>query len=296
MGKIPRYPKIRRLGHKRTKGILDDPDDEIVIQEKVDGSNFRFWREGDTICFGSRRVNHLERKEDNGEWKPVMDYILSKVKPEALREDYVYVGEFFRPHTIEYAWDRVPVFVGYDLLDKETGEVVDYDFAFAEFYRLNIPFVATLYRGKASKISDRLIEELKQRESCYGDTTPEGVVVKNYTKKIFAKSVNSQFLEDFKKKFGDKRQPKMTVERKVVERFITPARVRKVVQRCHEEKGSVGAEDIPQILRETVNDMLEEEILTIVNEMKVKEIDFRKLRKHASKKIMQIVRSEYDFV
>ncbi len=37
-----KYKKIRQLGHEENKHIFLDPDDEIVIEEKVDGANFRF--------------------------------------------------------------------------------------------------------------------------------------------------------------------------------------------------------------------------------------------------------------
>lgn len=292
---VPKYPKIRRLGHEKTKGILDDPSDFVVIQEKVDGSNFRFWLEDGEIRFGSRRVDYVDEKNYE-EWARAIEYIKSKVKPGDLLEDFVYVGEFIRPHTVNYDFDNVPPFVGFDVINRWTGDVVHYLISYAEFDNLGLPFVNTYFTGLAGHITDELIEELKKRESAYGAEMQEGVVLKNYTKKIFAKSVNPEFLEDFKKKFGDKVKPKMTPEMKVIERFITPARVNKVIVRIYEDRGRVSAEDIPQILRDTVNDVLEEEILTIANEMRIQELNFKKLRKKASKKIMSIVRENYDIL
>lgn len=292
---VPKYPKIRRVGHEKTKGILDDPTDFVVIQEKVDGSNFRFWLEDGEIRFGSRRVDYVDEKNYE-EWAKAIEYIKSKVNPEDLREDFIYVGEFIRPHTVQYDFDSAPPFVGFDILNRWTGDVVHYLISYAEFDSLGLPFVNTYFVGEAGLITDVLIEELKKKKSAYGAEVQEGVVLKNYSRNIFAKSVNPEFLEDFKKKFRDKVKPKMTAEAKVVERFITPARVNKIITRIYEDKGSVSAENIPQILRDTVNDMLEEEILTIANEMRIQELNFKKLRKKASKKIMSIVRENYDFV
>ena len=292
---VPKYPKIRRVGHEKTRGILDDPTDFVVIQEKVDGSNFRFWLEDGEIRFGSRRVDYVDEKNYE-EWAKAIEYIKSKVNPEDLREDFIYVGEFIRPHTVQYDFDSAPPFVGFDILNRWTGDIIHYLISYAEFDSLGLPFINTYFVGEAGLITDVLIEELKKKKSAYGAEVQEGVVLKNYSRNIFAKSVNPEFLEDFKKKFGDKVKPKMTAEAKVVERFITPARVKKIITQIYEDKGSVSAEDIPQILRDTVNDMLEEEILTIANEMRIQELNFKKLRKKASKKIMSIVRENYDFV
>ena len=35
-----RYHKIKVLGDEDNKGIFDDPEDEIIIEEKIDGGNF----------------------------------------------------------------------------------------------------------------------------------------------------------------------------------------------------------------------------------------------------------------
>ena len=46
-----KYNKIRVLGHDENKGILDD---EIIIEEKIDGFNARIMLTKDKILFGSR--------------------------------------------------------------------------------------------------------------------------------------------------------------------------------------------------------------------------------------------------
>ena len=291
---VAKYPKVRRIGHIQTKGILDDPSDFVVIQEKVDGSNFRFWLEDGEIRFGSRRVDYIDEKNYE-EWARAIEYIKSKVNPEDLREDFVYVGEFIRPHTVQYDFDSAPPFVGFDILNRWTGDVVHYLVSYAEFDSLGLPFVNTYFVGEAGFITDVLIEELKKKESAYGAEMQEGVVLKNYSRNIFAKSVNPEFLEDFKKKFGGPPK-KLCVEEKIVSRFVTPARVKKIIMRIHEEQGSVTTEDIPEILRGVSNDILEEEILTIVNEMKVKQLDFKLLRKYVSKKVVKLLHEEFDLL
>ena len=38
-----KYRKIYTLGHKENATILDNPDDEIIIEEKIDGANLSVW-------------------------------------------------------------------------------------------------------------------------------------------------------------------------------------------------------------------------------------------------------------
>ena len=38
-----KYTKIRILGNIENKDIFSDPEDEIIIVEKIDGANFRFY-------------------------------------------------------------------------------------------------------------------------------------------------------------------------------------------------------------------------------------------------------------
>jgi hypothetical protein len=48
------YHKIKRLGDEENKEIFSNPDEEIVIEEKMDGANFRFMFKKGKIIFGSR--------------------------------------------------------------------------------------------------------------------------------------------------------------------------------------------------------------------------------------------------
>ena len=48
------YNKIYTLGYKDNKDIFVDPNDEIVIEEKIDGANMRFYvGEDGKLIFGS---------------------------------------------------------------------------------------------------------------------------------------------------------------------------------------------------------------------------------------------------
>ena len=49
-----KYGKIKQLGHKECEDIFSDPEANIVVQEKIDGGNFRFTIKNGIIIFGSR--------------------------------------------------------------------------------------------------------------------------------------------------------------------------------------------------------------------------------------------------
>ncbi len=54
MEEFIKYHKIKRLGDDENKDIFLNPDDEIVIEEKVDGANIRILIKDGKIIFGSR--------------------------------------------------------------------------------------------------------------------------------------------------------------------------------------------------------------------------------------------------
>jgi len=286
VGKIPEYPKVKRWGHEKVKDILSNPEDYIVIQEKVDGANFRFWVEDGKLCFGSRRINYLD--ENSPEWRDCINYIKERVDLKYINEDYIYVGECMKPHTIPYDFDNIPEFILFDIIYKKTGELANPTITSTEVVIHHLPYVNTFFKGKAEDVTPELLENLLKERSAYGDVGIEGIVIKNYTKKQLCKRVTEQFLEDYKKVYGKKMKSKQSIEEKIVNRFITRARVGKVVERLKEEQGEVTERDIPKIIKGVTNDVLEEEILTIVNEMKVDRMMFKKFKKIASHKIVKI--------
>jgi len=62
-----KYLKIKIAGHEDNKRIFSDPEDDIVVEEKIDGGNFRFYINKGNIIFGSRtqQLTSNEGEEDN---------------------------------------------------------------------------------------------------------------------------------------------------------------------------------------------------------------------------------------
>ena len=54
MDGFSKYLKIKQAGHKDNALMFTDDNDQIFIEEKVDGGNFRFMFKNGNIIFGSR--------------------------------------------------------------------------------------------------------------------------------------------------------------------------------------------------------------------------------------------------
>ena len=64
---MKKYPKIKYPTHEKTDGLLTEGD-EIVIQEKVDGANFRYTVDEDgEITFGSRNCVNPDEQFEHAE-------------------------------------------------------------------------------------------------------------------------------------------------------------------------------------------------------------------------------------
>lgn len=113
---MKKYKKIRTLGHRENENIFTVNDDKIIIQEKLDGSNFRFWREGDKLIFGSRNVNNLDK--NNHQFSATINYLKEKIDVDKLDPDIIYIGEAMKKHSINYDWGNIPKFIGYDVVYK----------------------------------------------------------------------------------------------------------------------------------------------------------------------------------
>ena len=132
-----KYPKIFHLGTKNTEGFIseDAKDNEIVVEEKMDGANFRFGCVDGRFRFGSRRVE-LTDAEDYGMFEDAVER--AKRYEELVKEGYIYFVEYMIPHTLQYDWDRIPRFLGFDIYNTEERRFLDYEEKKKEFERVGI--------------------------------------------------------------------------------------------------------------------------------------------------------------
>src|SRR5277367_1581630 len=112
---ISGYGSPVNLGHKSVLGVLDG---DVVIQEKVDGSQFSFGLRDGVVCCRSKGVQI--HTEDPGMFKAAVETALGR--KDVLREGWTYRGEFLgKPKHNILPYQRVPRH-GVVLFDVDRGD------------------------------------------------------------------------------------------------------------------------------------------------------------------------------
>ena len=297
MSKFVKYPKLLQLGESENKTVFDFPEDEVIIEEKVDGGNGRFRLHPDGfIQFGTRNMElnsptDPNQSDEAKNYGAFIQYVKSIVKPEDLNPNYVYFGEIMIKHTLNYDWDTTPPFIGFDIgyvvqniqTDGEEQMVfLNYDMKVAEFERLGLPLINLKFRGKTKELKT---EELTSfiEQSAYGGVESEGIVIKNYGRtnkygrQMFGKVVTSQFKEVNKLAFRAFKKSHDETDR-LVKELITPARIRKVILKETTEGGQELSKKLMHCVpHRVIHDAFEENLVYILKDFK--EIDMSVLKK-----------------
>lgn len=195
------YDKIRRIGHPSTDGLFDT-DGKLVIQEKMDGANFRFHIDVDgEYTFGSRNVSYENVRDEDipKDFRPTIEYVRNTINDSQLETSVeqfgalTIFGESMHPHTIAYDWDAVPRFLGFDVYKHDGEEWMEPQTA-SDVIRLcglqSCPQI-DLVRDVAAFD----VEEYLPPQSAYRDGEAEGIVVRNTHTNVRAKYVTDQFAE-----------------------------------------------------------------------------------------------------
>ena len=251
-----KYPKIKILGHKDNKGIFDNPDDDIVIEEKMDGANTRFIVKDGKIYFGSRNTIIDESSMNFKSWSNSIQFIKEKVNTNKELEGYIFFGESMIPHSLSYDWNKIPPFLAFDIYDMNNNIFLDYDNKIKIFNKLNlsvVPLVKITKAKEITSISDNNVPPSKYI-SRGKNNQAEGIVFKNYAKQIFAKYVRNKFKETKKKTKiiykGD--------EEKFVDLFCTEARINKIIFKLIDEGYQLEMKLMEKLPMKVYNDIWEE--------------------------------------
>lgn len=289
---MEKYKKIKYLGTSENRGLLDVNDDTVIIEEKIDGANFRFWLEDDKIVFGSRRASDIGKENGFGE---VVEYLQEAVDPSELDNDVIYIGEAMVKHSLSYDWDNVPKFIGYDVIHKDTGLPLSFDFAVEQFNKIGLEFVEVLFKGEAIKAREIDFDKMLQRDSSYRNKGKgEGIVIKNYNRlnqygrPLFGKVVNKSFQEKKEAKFG-KSKVKREDAPYIVNKYCTKARIKKIVLKMVNQEGrSLSRDLMNDLIKRVIRDILDESILEMYEQDKrVKIVDFKMLHKLVPQKCLK---------
>lgn len=265
---IRSYGKVWAFGHREASMLVGT---EVVIQEKVDGSQFSARRIGDDLFCRSKSVALIDGAIPDL-FQPSVEHLRGVLGE--MREGVTYRFEAMaRPRHNTLTYSRVPRghLVLFDVdADNECYE--DHGSIVMEASRLGvepIPLLDTCYLRSPDDLTKWL-----DRESFLGGALVEGVVCKPVVpiygadkKRIAAKLVSEAFKETHSKEWIPDKAQKTEIERRIADAIGTPARFAKAVARLRERDAWTGTvKDIGGLIGEVAKD-IDEECRGLIEEM-----------------------------
>lgn len=238
---IENYQKIQQIYNKEVKDILTA--DNVVIEEKIDGSQFRIQIETDgTIGCGS---HHQELSMVDSQFKLATSIAESIFAGHVPKERITIFCEYLKsPSHNTLTYERVPkqnlmlfdVLIGDKYLNRVQKE------AFAAVW--NMELTPCLYQGPGKDISIEKVNELIQGISVLGKTKMEGVVIKAYD--TFYDINLYPYLQghfkmakivrpEFKEVNGENQSNQNNHLERIKEKYRTTARWDKAIQYCKDQ-------------------------------------------------------------
>src|SRR3990167_5315669 len=230
------YPSIYNLGHKAVENLLDGP---VLVQEKIDGSQFSFGRTVGGELLARSKGASLNIIAPEGMFKLGVENI-NKLE---LKPGYTYRGEYLnKPKHNSLAYDRVPAnnVILFDINYGEEG-FLPYDEVAAEASRLGLEVVPLFHMGKGLTL-DFIRSLVDTRVSILGGQKIEGIVVKplNYDiygvdkKVLMGKFVSEAFKEVHSTEWKKENPTVGNILDQIAATYTTPARWAKAVQHLTE--------------------------------------------------------------
>ena len=261
------YPKIFTLGQKYIEDIFNN---EVIIEEKIDGSQFGFGKiNGELICRSKGTIQEIECPDKM--FQIAVDYV--KSIENKLPENIMFYGEYLnKPKHNTLAYDVVPInnIILFGAC-KTNGEFIENYRDYCEL--LGLESVKVVFRGKVDSFED--IEKLLETESVLGGQKIEGFVVKDYTREIFVGGriipimCGKYVSEKFKEKHNSNWKKENTGRGKwdvFKTGFKTEARWEKAAQYLKEtNKLTQSPKDIGSLIKRVSVDIVEEEKENIKN-------------------------------
>lgn len=228
------YPSIFNVGHRALETFFFGP---VLVQEKVDGSQFSFGVFGGELRCRSKGQQLVI---DAPEKMFTLGVETAKALADTLHDGWTYRGEFFqKPKHNTLAYSRIPAqhVILFDINDGHES-YLPYYAVVAEAQRLGLEVVPRVFEGSVSTTEQ--FKEYLERESILGGTKIEGVVAKRYDvfgpdkKCLFAKYVCDGFKELNSKEFRKSNPTRGDIVQGLIERYKTEPRWLKAVQHLRE--------------------------------------------------------------
>lgn len=257
---IRSYNKLYHLGNKAIDRIFETP---VLVQEKVDGSQFSFMKVNNEIhCRSKGAVINVHAPEKM--FTKAVE-VVNEIK-DLLNEGWIYRGEYLaRPKHNTLFYDRTPK-NHIALFDVDTGHnhFLDPESLKKEAERIGLESVPVFYQGMIDNY-EMFRELLDKTQSFLGKVKIEGVVVKNY--QLFAsdgnvmmgKFVSEEFKEIHQKEWKKTSPNNSDIVQQLIEKYSSKARWNKVIQHLRDDGILQNApQDISVLLKELSKDVLED--------------------------------------
>lgn len=269
MNEIHSYSKVWALGHPQLEGLTDE---SVVVQEKLDGSQFSFMRgckyngvDNDTwLSFRSKGA--IIHEAAPGMFKSCVEAV--RALSTNLTANYLYRAEFHsRPRHNTLQYDRVPkhFLVVYDIEDMNQGpyHFLRWQDVAKECERIGFEYVLPDDIAVVQSMAD--LESHMAKPSMLGGAR-EGVVLKNYRrftkdgKVMMGKYVSERFKEVHAGAWKAANPTGTDIIESLIRALATETRYEKAVQHLREAgRLQHSVQDIGLLIREVQTDVIAEE-------------------------------------
>ena len=232
---IHSYSKVYQIGHKVIRDIFSN---DVLIEEKVDGSQFTFGIiDGELRARSNNKQLILEAPDSM--FKKAVD-VIRELEP-VLHPGWTYRGEYLQKpkhNTLAYARTPQNNIIGFDIMREGQEDYLSYDEKREEFERIGLEIVPIIYQGKVESLE--MFNEFLDRTSILGGQKIEGVVVKNYRlitddKKVaMGKYVSEAFKEVHNKDWKERNPSRTDIVLQIIDKYKSEARWNKAIQHMRE--------------------------------------------------------------
>lgn len=262
MKRLHSYSSIYNLGHADVDQLFSS---DVVVQEKVDGSQFSFGVI-DGVLFARSKGQDILIDNPDKMFNKAIQTIKLLFDRGLLLEGETYRGEYLAsPRHNVLRYDRTPkdfiILFDVDKGDQEYGSV---EYTAQTATRLGLEMVPVFFSGNISNLAQ--IEAFLKNDSILGGCKVEGVVIKNYAMKsprdgkiLMGKLVRPEFKELNKLPEKPKNAVGDEVLNAIIATYKNEVRWNKAIQHLRDNgqlKNSM--EDIGPLLKEISIDILKE--------------------------------------
>jgi hypothetical protein len=268
------YPSVFALGHRMIKDLFCE---DVLLEEKVDGSQFSF---GVFVLDGMPELRcrskgcQLNVELPEKMFQNAVD--TAKELFPVLKTGWTYRAEYLqKPKHNALAYERIPN-KHLIVFDINTGEeeYMSYEQKAEECKRIGLECVPKIFEGKISE--PNIILDFLNNISILGGQKIEGVVIKNYKrfgqdkKALMGKYVSEAYKEVHSAEWRNANPTGGDIIQQIILHYKTPARWNKAIQHLR-EKGLLESSprDIGLLMKECQQD-LEKECLDDFKEILLK--------------------------